>query len=75
MELGYSRTLLRRKLVEAVLRGEKTATAGLAADYAPTGDPLPQAGDRSLLLDFDNEPVAVPERFRLVERFVIVPGG
>ena len=62
MELGYARTPLRRKLVEAVLRGEKTATGGLAVDYAPhTDDPLPQAGDRWLLLDFDDEPVAVVE--------------
>ena len=62
MELGYARTELRRKLVEAVLRGEKTATAGLAADHAPhTDEPLPQAGDRWTLLGFDDEPVAVVE--------------
>jgi uncharacterized protein YhfF len=29
-ELGYARTELRRRLVEAVLAGKKTATAGLA---------------------------------------------
>jgi uncharacterized protein YhfF len=56
MELGYARTPLRRKLVEAVLRGDKTATAGLHGD-----EPLPQAGDRFLLLDYDDEPVAVVE--------------
>lgn len=62
MELGYARTPLRRRLVEAVLQGEKTATAGLAADHAPhTDDPVPRPGDRWLLLGFDDEPVAVVE--------------
>jgi uncharacterized protein YhfF len=56
MELGYSRTPLRRQLVEAVLRGDKTATAGLYGD-----EPLPQAGDRFLLLGYDDEPLAVVE--------------
>jgi uncharacterized protein YhfF len=60
MELGYPRTDLRRRLVDAVLRGEKTATAGLRSDYGPD-DRLPQAGDRSLLLGFDNEPVGTVE--------------
>jgi uncharacterized protein YhfF len=62
MRLGYARTALRRKLVEAVLRGDKTATAGLAADHeAGSEEPLPQVGDRSLLLGSDDEPVAVVE--------------
>jgi uncharacterized protein YhfF len=62
MRLGYSRTELRRKLVESVLRGDKTATSGLRSDHAPhTDEPLPQIGDTSLLLDFDDEPVAVLE--------------
>jgi len=56
MELGYARTPLRRELVDGVLRGDKTATAGLRGD-----EPLPQAGDRFLLLDFDDRPVAVVE--------------
>jgi uncharacterized protein YhfF len=61
-ELGYARTDLRRRLVDAVLRGEKTATAGLRTDYAPhTDEPLPQAGERFALLDFDDRPVAVVE--------------
>lgn len=55
-ELGYPRTALRRQLVDAVLRGEKTATAGLAAD-----DPLPEPGERFVLHDFDDEPVGVIE--------------
>ena len=61
-ELGYAGTDLRRRLVVAVLRGEKTATAGLRSDYAPhTDDPLPEAGERFALLDFDDRPVAVVE--------------
>lgn len=56
-ELGYPRTALRKKLVEAVLRGEKTATAGL---YEPS-EPLPPIGNRWGLLGFDDEPVAIVE--------------
>jgi len=33
MELGYRGTELRRKLVAAVLRGEKIATASLREEY------------------------------------------
>ena len=60
MVLGYARTELRRKLVDAVLRGEKTATAGLFDDVSPA-EPLASAGDRFVLVDFDDEPVAVVE--------------
>jgi uncharacterized protein YhfF len=60
MQLGYPRTELRRKLVDAVLRGEKTATASLRADYEPhTDEPLPRVGGRWVLRDFSDEPVAV----------------
>ncbi|HET9461633.1 MAG TPA: ASCH domain-containing protein [Gaiellaceae bacterium] len=59
-ELGYARTALRQKLVDAVLRGDKTATAGLRSDYEP-GEPLPRSGGRALLLGFDDEPVAIVE--------------
>jgi len=62
MRLGYPRTELRRKLVDSVLRGDKTATSGLLTDLEPhTDEPLPQVGDTSLLLDFDDEPVAILE--------------
>ena len=61
-ELGYARTPLRRKLVEAVLRGDKIATAGLATDHAPhTEEPLPKAGDRWLMLGYEDDPVAIVE--------------
>lgn len=59
MELGHPRTDLRRSLVDAVLRGEKTATAGLLADYELEGEQLPQVGERWALLDYDDKPVAV----------------
>jgi uncharacterized protein YhfF len=61
-ELGYARTDLRRRLVESALRGDKIATAGLAQDHAPyTDEPLPKPGDKWLLLDYDDQPVAVVE--------------
>ncbi|HEU0247787.1 MAG TPA: ASCH domain-containing protein [Gaiellaceae bacterium] len=59
-ELGYARTALRQKLVDAVLRGDKTATAGLRSDYEPD-EPLPRVGGRAVLLGFDDEPVAIVE--------------
>ena len=61
-ELGYARTELRRRLVGAVLRGEKTATSSLRTEYEPyAGDPLPRPGERFALLHFDDRPVAVVE--------------
>jgi uncharacterized protein YhfF len=56
-ELGYPRTELRRKLVDAVLAGEKTATAGLLED----GELAPPPGSRYLLHDYDDEAVAIVE--------------
>jgi len=51
------RTDLRRELVEAVLRGDKTATAGLAEE----DETLLSPGDRLMLLGFDDEPVGIVE--------------
>src|SRR5918997_6826278 len=61
MELGFAGTALRRQLVDAVLRGEKTATAGLLVDYEREGEPLPAVGDRFVLLDDGDVGVAVVE--------------
>jgi uncharacterized protein YhfF len=61
LELGHARTELRRKLVDAVLRGEKTSTTGLLSEYEAEGEWPDVAGDRYLLLDYDDEPVAVVE--------------
>jgi len=60
-ELGHPRTELRRELVAAVLRGEKTATAGLAEEMEREGEPIPRPGDRYTLRDYDERPVAVVE--------------
>jgi uncharacterized protein YhfF len=61
MELGYPRSELRRKLVEAVLCGEKTATSSLRVEYEAEGEVLPSVGDRFVLQDYDDDPVAVLE--------------
>lgn len=49
-----------------MLRGEKTATAGLAEDEEPV-----EAGDRFAVLDFDDEPVAIVE----VTEARVIPAG
>jgi uncharacterized protein YhfF len=61
LELGYPHTALRRELVDAVLDGRKTATAGLWEDYVAEGAALDSPGDRCVLLGFEDEPVAVVE--------------
>ena len=61
LELGYPRTELRRQLVDAVLRGEKTATAGLLEEYEAEGEQPESVGARCTLLGYDDEPVAVIE--------------
>jgi uncharacterized protein YhfF len=70
-ELGYPRTELRRQLVDAVLAGEKTATAGLWSDYEAEGEPIGEPGDRFALLGYDDEPVAVVE----ITEAKLVPAG
>jgi uncharacterized protein YhfF len=61
MQLGHPRTPLRRRLVDAVLAGRKTATAGLFAEYVEEGETVGQVGDRRVLLGYEDEPVAVVE--------------
>lgn len=61
MPLGYPRTELRRRLVDAVLTGEKTATVGLHAEYVSEGEPLPEIGSRFLVPDYEDAPTAVIE--------------
>jgi uncharacterized protein YhfF len=60
-ELGYPRSELRRQLVEAVLRGEKTSTAGLLDAYEEDGTTPEPPGTRAALLGYDDDPVAVIE--------------
>lgn len=52
---------LRDQLVAAVLSGAKTSTTGLLPEYEAEGEPLPEAGQRAVLLDSDERPVAVVE--------------
>lgn len=60
--LGNVGTELRRQLVAAAVRGDKTATSSLRSEYEPhTTDPLPSVGERAVLLDAEDEPVAVVE--------------
>jgi uncharacterized protein YhfF len=62
MRPGDPETDLRRRLVDAVLRGEKTATSSLRAYYAPhTDEPLPRDGEHRELRGVKDEPVAVVE--------------
>jgi uncharacterized protein YhfF len=52
---------LRDRLVAAILDGAKTSTTGLVVDYEHEGEALPAVGDRSVVVDSDERPVAVIE--------------
>jgi uncharacterized protein YhfF len=52
---------LRDKLVAAILRGEKTSTTGLLAEYERERAPAPSAGDREVVIDSAGDAVAVIE--------------
>ncbi|WP_037311896.1 ASCH domain-containing protein [Amycolatopsis orientalis] len=52
---------LRDQLVTAILNGSKTSTTGLVVDYEHEGEPLPEVGSRSVVIDSDDRPVAVIE--------------
>jgi uncharacterized protein YhfF len=52
---------LRDALVEAILDGRKTSTTGLVAEYEAEREPLPREGDRSVVVDSADRPVAVIE--------------
>jgi len=56
------------ELAAMVIEGPKRATAGLVADYKADGDPLPQAGDYSVILDGAGRPVAV---IRATEVYIV----
>jgi uncharacterized protein YhfF len=47
------------RLLALVLNGPKRATAGLADDFDPDTDPLPEVGVYSVILDGHNEPGCV----------------
>ena len=52
---------LRDRLVAAILIGEKTATTGLLVEFELDREPLPRAGERFLVVDSAEVPVAVIE--------------
>lgn len=52
---------LRDQLVGAILAGAKTSTSSLMADYERDGEALPQVGERSVVMDSRDRPVAVIE--------------
>lgn len=60
-EFGFPRTDLRRRLVEAILRGEKTSTSGLLSDFEREEDALPEVGERFALIDHEDRVVGVIE--------------
>lgn len=52
---------LRDRLVAAILDGSKTSTTGLVVDYEHAGESLPEVGTRSVVIDSDDQPVAIIE--------------
>ena len=52
---------LRDQLVAAVLSGAKTTTTGLVLGYELDGEPLPEVGDRLVVVDSAGLPVATIE--------------
>jgi uncharacterized protein YhfF len=65
---------LRDQLNGLVLRGEKTATAGLwREDYVEEAERLDEVGERQVLLDSDDKPLGHIEVLRVeVQRFADV---
>jgi uncharacterized protein YhfF len=59
-EFGFPGAL-RDQLVAAILNGSKVTTTSLVAGYERGGEPLPEAGRRSVVVDSDEVPVAVIE--------------
>jgi uncharacterized protein YhfF len=60
-EFGFPRTELRRLLIDAILRGEKTSTTGLLSDYERDGEPIPAVGQRFVVVDENDGEVTVIE--------------
>ena len=51
----------RDRLVAAILAGEKTATTGLLVEWELDCEPIPRAGERLLVVDSFEAPVAIIE--------------
>lgn len=60
MEFAFPGSL-RDQLVAAVLSGAKTTTTGLVLGYEVEGEPLPEVGDRLVVVDSRDRPVATIE--------------
>jgi uncharacterized protein YhfF len=52
---------LRDQLVSAVLAGKKTASTGLVSDYEREGEPIPRPGERFVMIDSAERPLAILE--------------
>jgi uncharacterized protein YhfF/GNAT superfamily N-acetyltransferase len=52
---------LRDELTALALAGTKTTTAGLYVEYELDGDPIPRPGERAILVDSAERPVAIIE--------------
>jgi uncharacterized protein YhfF len=52
---------LRDQLVAAILNGSRTSTTELVADYEHEQESLPEVGNRSVVVDSDDRPVAIIE--------------
>lgn len=52
---------LRDALVGAILRGEKTTTTSLRAEYELENEPLPRVGDQARVIDSDGRTVCIEE--------------
>lgn len=59
-ELGWPGPM-RDRLVEAVLTGEKTATSSLLREWHEEQEQLPHVGERQVVVDSADNPVAVVE--------------
>ncbi len=53
-------------LLSYVLTGKKTATSGMLKDYEIDNDPIPEIGNRSIILDGENFPVCVIETTNVI---------
>lgn len=58
---GHPGSELRRELVELVMAGTKTATAGLRIEWELDGDALPTPGAREAVIDADGRFVGIIE--------------
>jgi uncharacterized protein YhfF len=62
---------LRDRLISAILDGRKVTTTSLALEYEIEREPLPSEGQRSVVVDSNNQPVCVIETAEVL----IVPLG